>query len=213
MGEADCQGRSSLSTATSLIWGIQQGQAESWERFVDIYSLMVYGWCRRAGLRPADASDVLQDIFARVAEKIAQFRKDQPGSSFRGWLWRVAQNKIRDFFRAAGPELPAVGGTDAHQRLESVAEPQSSEPLREESKTGIWTGAVRRALSLIQAEFEPKTWQAFWRTAVEEAKPADVAEELGMSPGAVRQAKYKVLRRLRLELGDLPGPSPTEQKR
>jgi len=178
---------------------MQRGESRAWERFLDIYSPVVYAWCRRAGLKPADASDVLQDIFARVAEKIGQFQREQPGSTFRGWLWRVSQNKIRDFFRKRGPELPAAGGTDARERMEGVAEAPSSEA----SRTAIWSGTVRRALALIQVEFEPKTWQAFWRTAVEDASPADVAAELKMSPGAVRQAKYKVLRRLRLELGDI----------
>jgi RNA polymerase sigma-70 factor (ECF subfamily) len=51
-------------------------------------------------------------------------------------------------------------------------------------------------------EFEERTWQAFWRTAVDGRSAADVGAELGMTPGAVRVAKSRVLHRLREELGD-----------
>jgi RNA polymerase sigma-70 factor (ECF subfamily) len=60
-----------------------------------------------------------------------------------------------------------------------------------------------RVLDLIRSEFEDRTWQAFWRTAVDDRCPAEVAGELLMSAGAVRVAKSRVLRRLWQELGDL----------
>ena len=65
-------------------------------------------------------------------------------------------------------------------------------------------GLFGRALELIRGEFEERTWQAFWLTAVEDRAAGDVALELGMSPGAVRVAKSRVLRRLREELGEIP---------
>jgi DNA-directed RNA polymerase specialized sigma24 family protein len=40
---------------------------------------------------------------------------------------------------------------------------------------------------------------------VDAQKPADVAEELGMSLAAVYQAKSRVLRRLHQQFGDLEG--------
>ena len=58
-------------------------------------------------------------------------------------------------------------------------------------------------VDLFRAEFDERTWQAFWLTAVEKHPGSEAAELLGMSPGAVRQAKYKVLRRLRQALGDV----------
>jgi RNA polymerase sigma-70 factor (ECF subfamily) len=62
---------------------------------------------------------------------------------------------------------------------------------------------LHRALEMIRGEFEPKTWQAFWQTAVEGRAAADVAADLGMTPGAVRVAKSRVLHRLRADLGEL----------
>ena len=64
---------------------------------------------------------------------------------------------------------------------------------------------VLRVLEAVRGEFEGRTWQAFLRTAVEGRPPKEVGPELGMSQGAVRVAKSRVLRRLREELGAL-GP-------
>ena len=55
----------------------------------------------------------------------------------------------------------------------------------------------------MRGEFEDRTWQMFWLTAVEDREPADVAAGFGVTPVAVRKAKSRVLRRLREEIGDL----------
>ena len=57
--------------------------------------------------------------------------------------------------------------------------------------------------SLIRGEFEERTWQAFYRVTVEGQAAKDVAEDLGVTPSAVRLAKSRVLRRLREEMEGL----------
>jgi Sigma-70, region 4 len=44
---------------------------------------------------------------------------------------------------------------------------------------------------------------AFWRVVIDERSPAEVAAELGITANAVRQAKSRVLRRLKEEMGEL----------
>ena len=61
---------------------------------------------------------------------------------------------------------------------------------------------LRRALDQIRPMVEPQTWNAFWNTAVLGRWAPDVAEGLGLNPAAVRQAKSRILRRLRRQLGD-----------
>ena len=62
---------------------------------------------------------------------------------------------------------------------------------------------TRRALALLETDFRPSTWQAFWQTAVEKRPAADVAEELQMSVAAVWKAKSRVMLHLREELSEL----------
>jgi RNA polymerase sigma-70 factor (ECF subfamily) len=60
-----------------------------------------------------------------------------------------------------------------------------------------------RALAQVQTEFEASTWQAFWRSVVDGIATDEVARELQTSAAAVRQARSRILRRLRQQLGDL----------
>jgi RNA polymerase sigma-70 factor (ECF subfamily) len=57
----------------------------------------------------------------------------------------------------------------------------------------------RRALELMQRDFEERSWQAFWRVVIEGQNPKEVAAQLQMTPNAVYLAKGRVLARLREE--------------
>ena len=60
---------------------------------------------------------------------------------------------------------------------------------------------IRRAANLVQGDYDEKTWQAFWRVTVDGHSSTEVANDLEMTPNAVRQAKFRVLHRLREMLG------------
>jgi RNA polymerase sigma-70 factor (ECF subfamily) len=174
--------------------------AAAWDQLVALYAPLVYRWCRRWDLPEQEIADILQEVFQAVATHIASFRKSEGGDTFRGWLRTIARNKVNDHFRRQGREPEGAGGTDAQARLAGVPEsPPESGSSSDDRADRLLLG---RVLDLIRDEFEPRTWQAFWRTAVEGRSPAEVGDELDMSPGAVRVAKSRILRRLREELGD-----------
>lgn len=78
------------------------------------------------------------------------------------------------------------------------------EPLASSSSVAGCEGSLaRRALEAIRAGVEDRTWQAFWRVAVDGLSPAEAAQALGISVGAVYKAKYRVTRLVRQQLGDL----------
>lgn len=188
------------STSSSLIERVKSRDADAWRRLVMLYGPVVFVWCRQAGLRAHDAADQVQEAFLAVHASVAQFRRDRPGDSFRGWLWTITRNKIRDYYRRRRESALAQGGSAAQNELAQVPDlaPGSSE------SHGPLLGFVeRRALDLIRAEFEERTWIAFWQTVVDGRRAADVAADLGMDHRAVRQAKYRVLKRLRMELDGL----------
>lgn len=190
------------SLQTTLLGRLQDQDDEAWRRLDHLYGPVLFGWCRGAGLRPDDAADVRQEVFRSLAAHIGCFRREQPSDSFRGWLWRITQNKLRDFFRRDAKQPHAAGGTSHQERLHEVAlEPDDgTEPP---SSADEVAGVFRRALELVQAEFEARTWQAFWLVAIDGRPPAEAAAELGMSAGAVYVAKSRVLKRFREEFGDL----------
>ena len=187
------------ATSRSLLLRVKSNDQDAWQRLVGLYSPLVEYWCRQGGVQGDDLQDVAQDVFAAVAAGLKTYRQDGPGASFRGWLRGIARHKLRDHFRR-GPSR-AEGGTEALLRLREVPAEDEAPDLSEGD--GEVASLYRRALDQVRGQFEERTWQAFWRVAMDEHSPADVAAELGISPNSVRQAKSRVLRRLKEELGEL----------
>ncbi len=189
------------ATSLSLLYRLKANESAAWDRLVLLYAPLVYHWCRKLQLPDQDAADVFQDVFQSLAAKISTFRKEQPSDTFRGWLRTITHNKVYDHFRRQGREPQAAGGTEANIRFSQLE--ALNPPTETNDEEQAYQQLVRRALELIREDFTPRTWQAFWRVAVDGQRPVDIAEELKMRPGAVRVAKSRVLQRLRQELGEL----------
>ena len=192
------------STSPSLIYRVQSLDQDAWRQLTWLYGPLVFHWCKRLGLRGEDARDLFQDVFLAVARSIHRFqpsgRSRQSRGSFRGWLWTIARNKARDHFRSPRFDV-AQGGTHAHLLLAQLEDPFTEDSIDPTDRSET-ASLFHRGLEIIRAEFQPKTWQAFWRAAVDQHPTATIAEELNMSEASVRQAKSRVLRRLREVLGD-----------
>jgi RNA polymerase sigma-70 factor (ECF subfamily) len=216
------------STASELLRGARLNDQQAWQQIVTLYSRRMYRWCRQAGLQPADASNVVQEAFAAVARKIGDFRKDRPGDTFRGWLRRIIDNKIRDHFRRQGRTVDlALGGTDAQWHLNNVPadEPSGTSAVRAavrgpaidpseptwDTRYGWHTLAgqsdLRDAVRRVQSQVSPRDWQVFWRVAVDGQSAGEAGAEFGMTANAVRLVKMRILRRLRATTSsDAPSP-------
>jgi RNA polymerase sigma-70 factor (ECF subfamily) len=183
----------------SLLQRARAHEPEAWERLVGLYRPLVLSWCARAGVGATDAEDVAQEVFAAAALALDRFRHDRPGDTFRGWLCAITRNQILQTARKNSGRAQAEGGSDAWANLQQIADPL---PGPDEESVAI--GALYlRALELVRGEFEERTWQAFWLTTIEDRAPAALAGELHMTANNIRQAKSRVLRRLREEVGDL----------
>jgi RNA polymerase sigma-70 factor (ECF subfamily) len=189
------------STSSSLLERVKARQPEAWGRLVDLYAPLVYRWCRQLGLRAADAGDVVQEVFGSVVSSIDDFRGSEHRGSFRAWLRSITRHRVSDHFRRQHGQPEAVGGSSVQQELRQLPQPDGPPSASDSthSEDPLW----RRALELVRAEFEDRTWRAFWRVVVDAQRPADVADELGMTIHAVYKAKSRVLRRVRQQLGDL----------
>src|SRR5262245_2192613 len=183
------------TTPVSLLERLRQPVDQAaWDRFVDLYTPLLYHWARRFGFAEPDAADFLQDIFAILVRELPQFSYE-PTKRFRGWLWTIAVNKWRERQRRVGARPMAV--PDGFE----VADPLDAAHEFDEAEYHKYV--VDRALQLMKADFQPATWQACWQYVVEGRPAADVAAELGITVNAVHLAKSRVLRRLRRELEGL----------
>lgn len=185
-------------TSLTLLQRVRDRDEDAWRRLVHLYGPLVRRWCGHGGVAGQDADDVQQEVFQAVAAGLDGFRRDREGDTFRGWLRGITRNKLLDHYRRRGKTPEAQGGTDAYRQLQELAE----QPWPEDTGDDL-NGIYHRALELVKAEFEERTWEAFWRAAVDGQPPDLIAADLGVTPAAVRKAKSRVLHRLREELEDL----------
>ena len=188
-------------TSTSWLSRMRSRDPQAWRRLTELYGPLVYHWGRRQSLSAEDASDLTQEVFTAVAGAIERFLHSPERGTFRGWLWTIARNKLRDHFRREADREAGAGGTEAWRRLSSIPEEWSDESHIATDRVELQR-LFQRALDRVRCEFEERTWQAFWLSTVEQQDTGDIAKQLDLSANSVRQAKSRVLRRLRRELGD-----------
>ena len=185
-----------LATRLSLLVRLRDTRDDrAWAQFVELYAPLVFRFARKHGLQDADAADLTQDVLQAVSGGIRNFDYDPRRGTFRGWLFTVVRNKLRNFLAVQDRPGRGRGDTDAQHRLQEL-------PAREEDQSAWWDEEYERRVFAWAAEqargaFSEATWQAFWQTAVEGKTGPQAAQALGMSVAAVYLAKGRVMNRLK----------------
>jgi RNA polymerase sigma-70 factor (ECF subfamily) len=190
------------TTSLSLLERARRRDPQAWDRLVQLYRPLVLFWCRRGGLDGPDAEDVSQEVFAAAAAGLDRFHRDRPGDTFRGWLRGITRNQTLLFYRRNHKQARAEGGPAAWDQLQAIPDPLACPDAEEQAEV---SQLYQRALDQLRGEFAERTWRAFCRTVLDGRPPAALTAELGMTAVAIRQAKARVLRRLKEEVGDLLG--------
>lgn len=219
-------------TSATLLDRIRSSERDelAWARVWKLYSGVVYDWSRGRGLQDADAANIVQDVMRNVARSVHKFEPQGQSGAFRAWLWTITVNEINRQ-HGKNKKLPrGMGGTDANAIIHTVADPHAVDPLSDslvmeglDSRCEIPpepdpgstnVKLMRQALKMIRPDFGDKVWQAFERSAIGGEAAADIGRDLGMKDGAVRQAKYRVIAKLKkffdgiedFDLGEDPKP-------
>jgi RNA polymerase sigma-70 factor (ECF subfamily) len=176
----------------------RQPSAAAWKRLVDLHTPLIECWLRHHGVPPSDVDDLVQEVMVVLVRDLPGFQHNQQPGAFRCWLRTIVVHRVRGFWRSRQTSAQAAASDAGSAFLENIADPASDPDRRWEQEHDQFL--IRRALELMQPELTASTWQAFRRQVLEEAKPATVAAELGLSVNAVVLAKFRVMRRLREHL-------------
>jgi RNA polymerase sigma factor (sigma-70 family) len=184
-------------TRASLLIRLRDaGDAAAWGQFVEIYTPLIYGFCRQRGLQDADAADVAQDVMRAVAMAMAKFDYDPERGRFRNWLLTVVRSKLNNFLAKQQRQPELAGATTLQLKIDQLSHSAEASDWEADYYRAIFHWAATR----IRSEFQESTWQAFWRTTIDERDGKAVAESLGLSVGAVYVAKSRVIARLKEEI-------------
>jgi RNA polymerase sigma-70 factor (ECF subfamily) len=189
----------SLTTRPSLLVRIRDtADTAAWAEFVDLYAPLVFGFARKQGLQNADAADLTQEVLRAVAGAAGRLRYDPGRGSFRGWLFTIVRNRLRNFLLARRRHDRAGSGPEAARQLAEY-------PAPEAEASALWDRQYEQRLFAWAAEqvrqgCQETTWRAFWLTAVEGWSGKEAARALGLTPAAVYLAKRRVMTRLQEQL-------------
>jgi RNA polymerase sigma-70 factor (ECF subfamily) len=175
--------------------------AAAWATFVEVYGPLVYGECRRRGLRHEDAEDVTQKVFARLVGGIRRFDYHRACGRFRAWLGTIVRHEVLRFRGRSGGPAAAIPD------LDTLAAPDDA----------AWVAAyharvLRVALDRCAPHFDPRTWAAFTGVWLAGRPAAEVAAELGQPLDWVYVAKSRALKRLHAAVAELADDLPVPRE-
>jgi RNA polymerase sigma-70 factor (ECF subfamily) len=189
------------STSRSLLVRAGQGHEPAWQQLVGLYRPLIHGHLLRQGVQPQEADDLAQDVLTVLVRELPHFEHAGRPGAFRSWLRQVTVNRAREFWRSGRCRTAAIGGSaflDQLQQLEDASSVLAQQWDREHDHH-----VLRHLLAQLHDDFAPTVIRAFQRVAIDGAAADEVAEELGMTVGAVYTAKSRVLARLREEAAGL----------
>jgi RNA polymerase sigma-70 factor, ECF subfamily len=174
--------------------------ASDWRRLQDVYLPLIRKWLSRVPGLGDESGDLAQEVLVVLFRELQSFERRRHGA-FRAWLRQITVNRIRAFSKARHKQ-PLVGLGEEGDQLLSQLEDANSDIARQ------WDldhdqHVFQRLLAVVRPDFQPATWQAFTRFALDGQPAASVATELGISESAVVQSKFRILKRLREEAGEL----------
>jgi RNA polymerase sigma-70 factor (ECF subfamily) len=178
-----------------LVEALRAGSEEAYEALIQRFQHPVYNLVARLVDDPADASDVLQEVFLKVFRKIGSFRRQ---ASLKTWIYRIAVNEAHNSRRFLS----------RHRRREVGLETDGSigylDLAADNSRTAFDLAADRethealvRALSKINPVFRA----AVVLRDIDEESYEDIAEILGVNLGTVKSRILRGREALRKQLG------------
>ncbi len=99
----------STATDLSLLDRARARDDSAWRQLVDLYSPLVIQWCRRLQVDHEGTADCIQEVFTAVARSLDTYHPPGTSGAFRGWLWTITRNKLRDAARRNRGQATAAG--------------------------------------------------------------------------------------------------------
>lgn len=174
----------------ALVRRCRDGDQDAWDELVERYQRLVFAIPRRAGLSDDEATDIFQEVFLTLLEKIDEL--EQPGR-IRAWMVTTAKFKTWSAVRRRrGVFSPA---TDEEMELEmaSIADPNpiADEVLIELEEQHV----IRRALATLEERCRRILSMLYLMEPA--ASYARVAREVGVGETSISPLRARCLKKLR----------------
>ena len=180
-----------------------ESSQEEWAAFYACCTALMTRYALRAGLRGADASDVVATAVSKLFVLVSQGRIQTDGT-VKGYLAVMIRHEacnmhrhLKEFYGngvgmlsyTAKQEMQFDGGL--YDENGDVADIEVRQKLE----------VLSRAMKAVRSRVAESSWQMFIDVTVECLPPQDVAEKLGVKPQTVYQRNFQIKRMIREACG------------
>lgn len=190
-----------------LVEGLRTGNERAYEVLITEYQQPVYNLVLRLLNDPADANDVVQEVFLKVFRKIGAFRGE---SSLKTWIYRVAVNEAYNYQRwfsrhrkqEVELESDEPSGLDHYHRLSDPGRSPFDSVADHEQHA-----LIEDALGRLNPSFRA----AVVLRDIEELSYEEISEILQIALGTVKSRILRGREALRKELAGRLEPEPARR--
>lgn len=194
-------------TRKSLIARLDNWEDQrTWDEFYQTYWRLIYSVAIKAGLRPEEAFDCVQETILSIAKQSKKKLYDPEQGSFKTWLMNMTRWRINDQFRKRKKDTAMTGGEWDDDRKTAVIdriEDPNGDILSRLWDTEWKKGIADVALARVKAQVSPKQYQIFDYYVVRQWDAGKVQDKLNVSMAQVYLAKHRVGAVLKKELAKL----------
>ncbi len=171
-----------------LLLLLKEGNEPAFENIYKLYSSRLYGNIYRMVKSESDAQEILQEVFVKIWKNREGI---DPEKSFRSYLFRIAENKVYDFFRKVvrDKKMQArllVVATEHYDHIEELV-------LRKENNDLLF-----KAINSLS----PQRQQVFRLCKLEQKSYEEVSRKLGISTSTISDHIVKANKAVREYLFD-----------
>ncbi|ASS68913.1 RNA polymerase sigma factor [Paenibacillus sp. D51F] len=174
-------------TDEELVQGMMDGDQACFEALVHRYHAPLSGFLQRQLKDPGRAEDVVQETFLKLIRQLKDRRNPE---NVQAWLYRVAMNQCRDYWKSSAYQTDRNRFGEPPERKD---ERPSVVELAERQET-------RREISQSLEELPQVQREVVMLRFYQDLKLQDIADVLQLPLGSVKTHLYKALRRLKTRL-------------
>jgi len=167
----------------TLVKQALKGKKSAWVALVKRYEKSLYNYTLRMVNHPADAMDLMQDVFVVVFRSLSTFRGD---SAFKGWMFKIAHYRCIDFYRRKRP-------TQSLDDIPEQLDEDSDECPEYQATSGQQAVALQKALQTLPVNQKLVVELKFFQHCTFD----DIAKQLGISVNTVKSRLYSGLDKLK----------------
>ena len=179
------------STRSSVLRAVANTENEAaWQRFFDLYAGFIFSIARSKGLKPEDADDIVQIVFADLARNLPTFQYDRSKGKFRSYLAGLVHWRVTDRLKAGKRNMELMASFEEEANATGAATDAAFEEREWQA------AALEEALHRIKPEVNPEHYAAFVASTVDGQDTETVMRLYGLS----RDNLYQIRKRLTVKL-------------